>query len=52
MAKVYRVRPNVIAQLIFKAKKNHAFLDELINKEEKATGKMKAISKVVEDLNK
>ena len=51
VAKKYRVKPVVIGQLLFKAKKNKTFLEELINKEQNATSKRQTIVKAVTALN-
>ena len=51
VAKQYRVKPPVIGQLVFKAKKHKAFLEELLHKEQEATSKRQAIAKAVTELN-
>ena len=51
VAKQYRVKPPVIGQLVFKAKKHKAFLEELLHKEQEATSKRQAIAKAVNELN-
>ena len=51
VAKQYRVKPPVIGQLVFKAKKHKAFLEELLHKEQEAMSKRQAIAKAVTELN-